>query len=295
MPRKKSFEPKIGALKKELRELRLKECPPITKMKKVEVKAELLRLRGEKFMEKTSLPEDTLSKLKAVETETKGRNVARKEEAEKVVEAVSTLQKKVRGRKSTSKAMEGLKKVDSVDKLEKERKELNENAEKMRSEDKKSKAKEMEKINKMEDISSKEYKARKAIYNQFNDKVKEGIVKGLKNMGKDITIDDFIKTEKFRDILELREKIRKTTLKSQLQLTAEDKKEMKLYEKLKNDDDESVASASDVEEKPKRSRKSKVVEAPKAEPPASEKKERFKKGSAEAKAHMASIRAKKGK
>ena len=44
MPRKKSFEPKIGEMKKELRALRLKECPPISKMKKAEVSAVLTRL-----------------------------------------------------------------------------------------------------------------------------------------------------------------------------------------------------------------------------------------------------------
>jgi len=319
MPRKKSNEPKIGALKKELRELRLKECPPITKMKKAEVKVELLRLRGDKFMEKTSLPEETIDKLKAVEAETKERNVARKEEAEKVVEAVSTLQKKVRGRKSASKAMEGLKKVEPESKLEKERKELIENAEKMRMEGMKKNKEDIEKISKIIKLPAKVLKIRKAIYDVFPEKTKEGLLKGLKKHKSDMSIDDFIKSERFGDLLEQRNKMRRATIKGSLELTPDEVKEDKLFENLAKDN-ESVASASDVEEKPKgakrrknyvpkriepapkpvkekakRGRKAKAVEAPKVEISTEEKKKRFAKGSAEAKAYMASLRAKKGK
>ena len=96
MPRKKSDEPKISVLKKALRTLRMKECPPISKMKKVEVMAELDRHRG---MEKKAFEdknEATMMKateqLKGVEAETMKRNTARK---------------------SSAKAMEGLRRVES--------------------------------------------------------------------------------------------------------------------------------------------------------------------------------------
>lgn len=321
MPRKKSNEPKIGALKKELRELRLKECPPITKMKKEQVKNELVRLRGEKHMERTSLPEETISKLKAVEAETKGRNVARKEEAEKVVEAVSTLQKKVRGRKSASKAMEGLKKVEPETKLEKERKEVSDTFQKGMLEHNKKKKEDEEKMTKIEKLSKKALKIRKDIYDVFPEASKEGLLKSLKKMNINMSIDDFLKTEGFGMILKQRDGIRKASVISEETLTPAQVKEDKLYKKLgKDDDDESVASASDVEEKPKgakrrknyipkriepapapvkekakRGRKPKAVEAPKVEVSVEEKKKRFAKGSAEAKAYMASLRAKKGK
>ena len=290
MPRKKSNEPKIGALKKELRELRLKECPPITKMKKDQVKAELLRLRGEKHMERTSLPEETISKLKEVEAETKGRNVARKEEAEKVVEAVTTLQKKVRGRKSSAKAMEGLKKVEHV-------------------------AVKSEHNFNLEPTS----KSMKAIYNALPEQFKEGLAKGLIKKKMNMSVDEFIKTEEFYNMLKSRDGQRRKKEAEEEKLTPAEVKEDKLFKKLEKDD-ESVASASDVEDKPKgakrrknyvpkriepapkpvkekakRGRKPKAVEAPKVEVSVEEKKKRFAKGSAEAKAYMASLRAKKGK
>ena len=48
MPRRASDEPKINELKKQLRVLRLKECPPISKMRKAHVKEEIERLRAPK-------------------------------------------------------------------------------------------------------------------------------------------------------------------------------------------------------------------------------------------------------
>lgn len=99
MPRKKSFEPKIGEMKKELRALRLKECPPISKMKKAEVHTELQRLKGVKDEETRTTAVEGLRK---VEAETKARNEERKVEGEKVV----------KGRKNMiAKAMEGLSKT----------------------------------------------------------------------------------------------------------------------------------------------------------------------------------------
>lgn len=99
MPRKKSFEPKIGEMKKELRALRLKECPPISKMKKAEVSVELARLKGVKD---TETRETAVEGLRKVEAETKARNEVRKEEGEKLV----------KGRKNMiAKAMEGLSKT----------------------------------------------------------------------------------------------------------------------------------------------------------------------------------------
>ena len=71
MPRKKSLEPKIGAMKKELRMLRLKSCPPISKMKKAEVYNELNRLKGMKDLETR---ETAVEGLRKVESETKARN-----------------------------------------------------------------------------------------------------------------------------------------------------------------------------------------------------------------------------
>lgn len=99
MPRKKSFEPKIGEMKRELRALRLKECPPISKMKKAEVSVELQRLKGVKDAETR---ETAVEGLRKVEAETKARNEVRKEEGETVV----------KGRKNMiAKAMEGLSKT----------------------------------------------------------------------------------------------------------------------------------------------------------------------------------------
>lgn len=293
MPRKKSNEPKIGALKKELRELRLKECPPITKMKKEQVKNELVRLRGEKHMEKTSLPEETIDKLKAVEEETKERNEARAT----IGEAVHNYVKKVKGRKSASKAMEGLKKVENVAV--------------------KNVAVKNESGFNLEPSS----KNMKAIYNVLPEQFKEGLVKGLIKKKIDMSIDKFIKTEEFYKMMSSRDGQRRKKEAEEEALTPAEVKEDKLFKKLsKDDDNESVASASDVEDKPKgakrrknyvpkriepaptpvkekakRGRKAKAVEAPKVEVSVEEKKKRFAKGSAEAKAYMASLRAKKGK
>jgi hypothetical protein len=293
MPRKKSSEPKIGALKKELRELRVKECPPITKMKKEQVKAELLRLRGVKHMERTSLPEETLSKLKMVESETKGRNEARAT----IGEAVHNFVKKVKGRKSASNAMEGLKKVDNESELEKKRKEITDTFKKGMLEHNKKKKEDEAKMTRIENLSEKALKLRKAIYDNFPEATKEGFSKSLKKMNVNLSMDDFLKTEGFGVLLKQRDDIRKASVISEQTLTPAEVKESKLYKKLEmEDDNESVASASDVEEKPKpekeKAKKRKAVEEPKVE---EKDKKRFAKGSAEAKAYMASLRAKKGK
>ena len=96
MPRKKSDEPKISVLKKELRNLRLKECPPISKMKKMQVMAELDRHRGIVKKEYEDKNEKTMEKateqLREVEAGTMKRNTARK---------------------SSAKAMEGLRRVEA--------------------------------------------------------------------------------------------------------------------------------------------------------------------------------------
>jgi hypothetical protein len=96
MPRKKSDEPKISVLKKELRTLRLKECPPISKMKKVQVIAELDKHRGIIKKEYDDKNEATMTKateqLRGVEADTMKRNTARK---------------------SSAKAMEGLRRVEA--------------------------------------------------------------------------------------------------------------------------------------------------------------------------------------
>ena len=100
MPRKKSHEPKIGEMKKELRMLRLKECPPISKMKKAEVHTELIRLKG---IKDTETRETAVEGLRKVEVETKARNEVRKVEGEEKV---------AKGRKNMAKALEGLRKVE---------------------------------------------------------------------------------------------------------------------------------------------------------------------------------------
>lgn len=96
MPRKKSDEPKISVLKKELRTLRLKECPPISKMKKVQVLAELDKHRGIIKKEYDEKNEATMTKateqLRGIEADTMKRNTARK---------------------SSAKAMEGLRRVEA--------------------------------------------------------------------------------------------------------------------------------------------------------------------------------------
>ena len=96
MPRKKSDEPKISVLKKELRTLRLKECPPISKMKKVQVIAELDKHRGIIKKEYDEKNEATMTKateqLRGIEADTMKRNTARK---------------------SSAKAMEGLRRVEA--------------------------------------------------------------------------------------------------------------------------------------------------------------------------------------
>ena len=97
MPRVKVSGPKISQLKKELRELRSSECPPISKMKKAQVVEEIARLRVEKPAPKTSLPEETISKLKMVEEETKKRNVARKSSA-KALEGLRKVEAETKGR-----------------------------------------------------------------------------------------------------------------------------------------------------------------------------------------------------
>jgi hypothetical protein len=78
MPR--ATGPKISDLKKELRHLREKECPPISKMKKAQVLHELEKHKGH------------LSGLAKVVEETKERNVERKKE-HKREEAVHGLRK----------------------------------------------------------------------------------------------------------------------------------------------------------------------------------------------------------
>jgi hypothetical protein len=116
MPRPKASGPNVSTLKKELRILRMKECPNISKMKKAEVLAELKRLRGDKFMEKTSLPEETIDKLKEVESETKKRNVGRKSAAKALAglrEVEAETMKRNAGRKSAAKALAGLREVEA--------------------------------------------------------------------------------------------------------------------------------------------------------------------------------------
>lgn len=71
---------KIGELKKMLREIRAKECPPISKMKKAQVVEEIARVQ-KGFEEKKEIVRDkSIKQLRQVEADTKARNVERKKE-----------------------------------------------------------------------------------------------------------------------------------------------------------------------------------------------------------------------
>ena len=72
---------KIGELKKMLREIRAKECPPISKMKKAQVLAEIERVQKGFEEKKESVREKSMKQLREVEAQTKARNVERKKEA----------------------------------------------------------------------------------------------------------------------------------------------------------------------------------------------------------------------
>ena len=80
---------KIGELKKMLREIRAKECPPISKMKKAQVVEEIARVQKGFEEKKEAVREKSMKQLRQVEADTKARNVARKKEtAEKVVKQI---------------------------------------------------------------------------------------------------------------------------------------------------------------------------------------------------------------
>lgn len=280
MPRKKSDAPNVRELKKQLRTLRADQCRPISKMKKEEVLSELSKLKKPEKVEEVKEVEK-VEEVKEVPDNKK----------EKALETLNKFGKQVKTKlreKKVAKAMEGLKKFG---KIVKEKIESKKQMKKKAEEDE-----ELSKLKKIENISDKEFKIRKEMYNTLNDKIKDGINKGLKKL--DMGLDDFLKSEKFNDMVELRNTGRRTNEKNGLALSSEEKKEQKLYNKLKSfDDNGSVASASDVEEAPKKKKakaepKAKVEPKAKAEP---KKKGKFEKGSKEAKEYMASLRAKKGK
>ena len=71
---------KVSQLKKMLREIRAKECPPISKMKKAQVVEEIARVQ-KGFEEKKEVVRDkSIKQLRQVEADTKARNVERKKE-----------------------------------------------------------------------------------------------------------------------------------------------------------------------------------------------------------------------
>ena len=70
---------KVGELKKMLRQVREKECPPISKMKKAQVIAEIGRVKEDIEVKKVARREKAIKQLRVVEADTKARNVARKE------------------------------------------------------------------------------------------------------------------------------------------------------------------------------------------------------------------------
>lgn len=70
---------KVGELKKMLRQVREKECPPISKMKKAQVIAEIGRVKEDIEVKKVARREKAVKQLRVVEADTKARNVARKE------------------------------------------------------------------------------------------------------------------------------------------------------------------------------------------------------------------------
>jgi hypothetical protein len=108
MPRKKSDEPKISVLKKALRTLRMKECPPISKMKKVDVMAELDKHRGIEKKAYEDKNEATMTKateqLKGVEADTMKRNTARKSSA-KAIEGLRRVESETKERNTARKMM----------------------------------------------------------------------------------------------------------------------------------------------------------------------------------------------
>ena len=72
---------KVSELKKMLREIRMKECPPISKMKKAQVVDEIARVQ-KGFEEKKEVVRDkSMKQLREVEAQSKARNVERKKES----------------------------------------------------------------------------------------------------------------------------------------------------------------------------------------------------------------------
>jgi len=69
---------KVGELKKMLRQVREKECPPISKMKKAQVIAEIGRVKEDIEVKKVAKREKAIKQLRVVEADVKARNVARK-------------------------------------------------------------------------------------------------------------------------------------------------------------------------------------------------------------------------
>jgi hypothetical protein len=72
---------KVSELKKMLREIRMKECPPISKMKKAQVVDEIARVQ-KGFEEKKEVVRDkSMKQLREVEAQSKSRNMERKKES----------------------------------------------------------------------------------------------------------------------------------------------------------------------------------------------------------------------
>lgn len=296
MPRKKSNEPKIGELKKELRSLRASTCRPISKMKKNEVLEELSKYRKGKPEEKVEMKVEEVEEVKAPKE-------SKKEEAMETLNKFGKAVKSKLREKKVAKAMEGLNKFGKIvkskledkkkkNKLETEIEEVKKRAEDIKLKSEAKKKSENEAFYEKEDVSDKDAKIRKDIYKCFNDKAKENIEKGLKSLKPSISLDEFIQSKRFTELINNRNATRLADIKGEQPLTPEQKKEHKLYAKLSSDN-ESVASASDVEEEKPKKKASKKKEEP-APAPAG-KKPKFIKGSKEAKEYMASLRAKKGK
>lgn len=72
---------KIGELKKMLREIRAKECPPISKMKKAQVVDEIARVQKGFEEKKEAVRDKSMKQLREVEAQSKARNVERKKES----------------------------------------------------------------------------------------------------------------------------------------------------------------------------------------------------------------------
>ena len=97
---------KIGELKKMLREIRAKECPPISKMRKAQVVDEISRVQKGFEEKKESVRDKSMKQLRQVEAETKARNVGRKQEtAEKIVKKIEEEAKKAPKEKKVVRSM----------------------------------------------------------------------------------------------------------------------------------------------------------------------------------------------